>query len=244
MINTPFYKKFRVSEFIQFFTDVIKICIQNNPVQLKINKQLEGLKEPCDKIDSVFKKNQKSDLTEKLEVLDTRRDKALVCISKIADGYLNHFREDKRDAARLITDCIDKYGSRIYDMNYQAETSILSNLGNDLQNKTELANATTVIKVDEVVTEMITANTEFSDCFIDRIEEQAKETGENAGKLINEALQKYRLLVRHIEAHATISPSKERDVLISQLNSLINRYNSTMAMRNHTKPEEVIVEDI
>lgn len=95
MIIKAVFQKFRTSEFIQFFSDITTICQQNNTTELGVQSQFEALKQSEQDLENSFKQSQKSELTAVIDKLDQRRDKALVCISKIADGYLSHYNTKK-----------------------------------------------------------------------------------------------------------------------------------------------------
>lgn len=241
MILTPFFNRFRTSEFIQFFSDTATICSQSNPKRLNIEVQFNEFNRQQKSLEESFKQNRKSEITTQLAKLDERRDRALVCISAIADGYLSHFNPREQEAAQKISDCISKYGSKLYTLNYQAETSVLTSLGKDL--KSELSEPVKLLHLNEVVDEMNAANTEFNEKFIDRIDETSMDDSESTTNLINPTLEKYKVLCKHIVAHATISPSEQYTNLIKRLNTLIGRYNSTMALRNNGKPDDIIIND-
>ncbi|MBN1182261.1 MAG: hypothetical protein JXB49_08245 [Bacteroidales bacterium] len=241
MILTPIFNRFRISEYIQFFSDTATICSQSNPKELNIEAQFNEFNRQQKSLEESFKQNRKSEITALLTKLDERRDRALVCISIVADGFLNHFNPRKQDAAQKISDCISKYGSKLYTLNYQAETSVLTSLGEDLQG--ELSESVNLLHLNEVVDEMNAANTEFNEKFIDRIDETSMDDSESTSNLIKLTLEKYKVLCRHIDAHATITPSEQYTNLIKRLNALIERYNSTMALRNNDKTDETIIND-
>jgi hypothetical protein len=52
-----------------------------------------------------------------------------------------------------------------------------------------------------------------------------------AGTLVQECRDNYNTLVKHLEANATINPSEAYTALISKLYSLIEKFNTTVAMR-------------
>lgn len=121
-------------------------------------------------------------------------------------------------------------------MNYSAETSVISNLSTELTGT--LPTQLKILDIKDVAEEMTEANNSFNQKFLERIEESANDASQSSGELIKVTTQKYRELCKHIEAHATITPSDAYNNLISNLNSLIERYNSTMALRGNAIDDE------
>lgn len=61
------------------------------------------------------------------------------------------------NSSRLVFG-IDKYGSKIHAFNYQAETSTITNLVNDLETIMELINAIALLVINDVVSELKASN--------------------------------------------------------------------------------------
>ncbi len=242
MISTVLFNKFRIEECIQFFKDVSGICQNSNPEQLKINRQYKALKESVDKLEEEFKADRKSEYTEEIQALDHRRDEAVICLRKIADGFTNHYDKSKSEAGKAIIDCIDKYGTSVYKMNYKAETGILSNLGDDLKNDKTVSQAVESLGLSDVVSEMIKANKLFNERFLSRIEQQTEDVSQSATELVIESKTFYKALTDHIIAYNTIEPTEALTSLINKLNTLIESYNQTVESRG-SKPEDENIEE-
>ncbi len=235
--------KLRIAESTQFFGDVLNLCKQSNPADLNIKTQWSELDKSIKKLNESFKKSQASLKTSELSTLDERRDNAIVFLRKIADAYTNHHDVAKKQAGKQLLIAIDKYGRRISKMNYQAETSVLDNLVTDLKNETDSAVSIKLLGLADTVAEIKTANDLFNQTYLERVGEAAGKDLAAAGELVQECRQKYNALVRHIEANATINPSEAYDVLISQLNNLIEKFNIMLAQRagRNGGHEEVVV---
>ena len=223
--------KLRVSEGTQFFGDVLTVCEKNKPSELNIKKQWDALGASYKLLTNSFKKDQSSQLTEDLVQLDDRRDQAIICLRKLADGYTDHHVEAMNNAGKVVLAAIDKYGSRISKMNYQAETSVIDNLVADLTQEEHNASAVKLLKINDVVKELGTANEEFNAVYLERVEEAASKDLSAASELLYECREKYNDLVKHIEANAIVNPSEAYDNLIKQLNSLIDKFNLMVALR-------------
>jgi len=236
MINSVNFKLFRKSESVQFFNDIVTLCSESNPQALNIEAQLSTLNECVNSLNSNFATDRSSEITNDLISLDQRRDKAIVCLRMLTEGFTNHYDSAKSDAATLLLQTIDKYGNKISKMNYQAETSTLDNLGDELQNDAKAAELVSQLGLSDLVGEMIEANTAFNTRYLDRVKEKAGGNEIAIGELIKESVANFRLLTAHIEAHSTLDPSAEISTLIDRINELTERYNLTVK-RKHTDNE-------
>lgn len=241
MILTPKISKLRNSESVQFFVDVITLCKDNKAGELNLQKPLTDLEKASKTLSTSFKIEQASILTSELIVLDSRRDQAINCLRKLADGYASHHDEAKMKAGKLLLAVIGKYGKAIARMNYQAETGVLTNLATDLKDNAKNAAAVKLLGVGDTVAEMAEANTLFNKTYIDRVGESAAKDMASATDIVVDCKDKFATLVKHIEANAVIAPSEGLETLIRQLNSLIEKFNTMLAMRGGRKedaPEE------
>lgn len=227
--------KLRIPESNQFFGDVLGVCKKADPVALNFQAQFLGLEESHQELNKSFKKQKASMRTAELALLDARRDDAIICLRKLVDGYTNHHDESKKVAGKLLKLTIDKYGRQISKMNYQAETSVLDNVVVDLEDGGEKAAAVTLLGVSDTVAEIKASNGLFSATFLDRVGEDAAKAMVASGELVMECRGKYELLAKHIEANATINPSGAYTSLINELNALIEKFNTLLAIRQGRK---------
>jgi hypothetical protein len=238
MILTPRISKLRNSESVQFFVDVITLCKDNKASELNLQKPLAELEKSSKALSTSFKKEQASALTTELTELDNRRDLAIICLRKLADGYRSHHDEAKKKAGKLLVAVIDKYGKAIARMNYQAETGVLTSLGADLKDDAKNAAAVKLLGLGDTVTEMATANNLFNKTYIERVGEAATNDIVSASDMVTDCKDKFAALVMHIEANAVIAPSEGLDTLMKQLNSLIEKFNTMLAMRGGRKGDD------
>ncbi len=226
MIATIHYQKLWVSEFIQFLKNLTSICRNNHPAALSIDTALIPLEENINKLDALFKKEQGSHLTKEIVALDKRRDNAIKLLTLHAKGYSRYcFEEAKRQAAEKIYKAITKYGHSIYRLNYQAETSTLSILVNELLSDPGLARAVNTLDIQPVVNELKTANDFFNDMYLSRVINMADMAAESASAQRKTAMKHYRRLIKLIEALAVVSGQDRYQSLINELNELIETYN-------------------
>ena len=231
MLKTIYFRMLWVNEFIQFLKIVISICKKNDPVALNIDTRLESLEENFNNLESVFKKEQGSDLTEEIAALDERRDTALISLGLLVKGYANYFEIKISKAAEKIISILNRYGNRIYKLNYNAETSTLRNLVYDLESDPEMNGAVNILGLQPLIDELKTANTLFEEKYVTRLRELAKTPDESAIELRKTAMTAYRDLVNLIEAYVEISGPERYQNLIDELNKLIDTYNETAVSR-------------
>ena len=98
MLNTIFYRKLRIGEFIQFMKQLLAFCKESNPKLLGVSKQINELERRWKELEQLFKKVTGSDLTTVLEAQDERRDKAISGLRLFFESLAYHFDTSKRDA--------------------------------------------------------------------------------------------------------------------------------------------------
>lgn len=232
--TTPYFGNYNQSECIQYLLDAAELCKRQNNDSLAA--PLQALEQGNAKLMQAFKKDKKSNITQLLTQYDQRRDDALVCLRLAARAYSIHNDAATREAASIVLSTIDKYGKSLERLNYQAETSVISNLYFDLTDETR-AVAVAKIHMSDVVEEMNTSNNLFNGTYLTRVEESAAKEEVATGILIQETIAHYRRLVAVIEAYHTINPEGGYDVLLKQINELAAKYNGLV--NTSTSKEEV-----
>jgi len=240
MIRSAILSKYRIQEFIQFISNMLMIVKQHGPDKLKIKALYTVLYQHHEKLQEAYKQDTISDITPQLAHLDIRRDQAIICLRQICDGYTHHHNEKLKTAGKKIVECIDKYGSRLYSLNYGAETAALKHLARDLQTNPECISALQEMHMEDVVNEMHMANTKFEKLFIQRLGEFSQYETKSTKELIQLTSEAYRTLVQHVDAHATLALSEEFTSLISHMNENIEHFNQVVERRKRGgEPEEM-----
>ncbi|MCG8582807.1 MAG: DUF6261 family protein [Bacteroidales bacterium] len=224
--TTPYFGSYNQSECIQYLLDAEELCKRHENKNL--DAPLQTFNEGNTDMVKAFKKERKSNITKLLTQYDQRRDDAIVCLSLVARAYSNHFDAEIRDAAETVLNTIDKYGKSLHRLNYQSQTSVLSNLYNDLTTETGVT-ALAKIHMTDVAEEMQTSNNLFNETYLARVEESAAQDQIATGELIKVSIDNYRHLVSIIEAYHTIKPDDGYDVLLKQLNELAAKYNGLIS---------------
>lgn len=235
MNATPLFNAYRVSEYIQFYADVLKLCSQNTEAATQVQTQLDAFTASTQALQNTFKVSQASDITTELSELDARRDQLIICLRKMADAYTDHYDPDLQAAAKTLLNCIDKYGKRIYHMNYQAQTSTMSNLGNELTTDDEMKTVVSTLNLADIVEKMNGFNNQFNNRFLSRVTENTEDQHISSGEAIKQAVTDYRSMMEHLNAYSIISPSESNTKLLAEIGTLITQYNTTVEQRSGKK---------
>ncbi|WKN41042.1 DUF6261 family protein [Tunicatimonas pelagia] len=243
MIASANLSKYRIKEFIQFVRNSLIIVNQHNADKLQVKAQYNGLNKEYLQLEQAYKQESTSETGVKLSALDDQRDQAIICLRMISEGYIRHPKATLRAAGEQVVECINKYGTRLYNLNYSAETAALKNIGRDLQTIPAYAQAIKDMHLEDVVSEMKKANQAFEKVFIQRLEEtsKSKEETPNTRQLVQSTSEAYRTLVKHIEARATLSPSAKYTLFINHFNENIEHFNQIIERRRLDTTDEPVV---
>lgn len=226
MIQKIRVHKLRASELLQFLNDAIKLCNQQSTEPMKLATVITALITDTNSFDRLFKLNPGSAITLELIDLDDRRDNCVMGIHQVLEGYSHYFEAVLRTAAQNLLNNMNKYGSSIYDLNYQAETRTITNMLNEWTTSSTLAAAVTTLNLGAWTTELKTANNLFNERYLQRVDEKASAPQINSFQARKKAIASYRQLIQQIEARATLAEDQTYNSLINSLNALIDKYNT------------------
>jgi hypothetical protein len=204
---------------------------RHDVAKLKIEALVIGLSQPHEMLRTAYKKDTLSEITPQLAQLDAIRDRAILCLRQVCKGYVNYPDEKLSAAGKKIVECIDKYGSKLYRLNYGAETAALNNLAIDLQTDAECIKALKALHMEALVQQMQATNLAFQDLFIERLEEYSEYEGKTTRELTQHTTEAYKTLVQYIEANALLAPSRKYTSLINLMNENIEHYNQVAERR-------------
>ncbi len=245
MINKITLVTLRQDEILQFNNDVTSLISLNNPEALKIQKPLARLKSTNEEIGTMITAESYTPLTEELNLLDMRRDVAIIGISQVVEGFTNHFDPIFRKYATLLQSNINLYGPAIARQSLPVETASLTNLTNDWKTKPALKEAITAFNLDGWLSELIEANIAFNKKYIERAEKTGNASDSSVKPKRNEAAKIWMELRDLIESRYKITLDDEGDTapylkLINSLNAIIEKYNQLIAVRTKDKPSAPI----
>ena len=231
MITTAYLFRYRIKEFTQFIRNTLMIVGQHGPEQLQVKPQYQALNKLYQQLERAYLPDNVNALSTQLAQLDAARDQAIVCLRMLSDGYSRHPFPTFSEAGQILLATIDKYGSRLYDLNYSAETAVLKKLVYDLQNTTNGVQAVQTLQLEDVVSEIKRVNQEFERQFVRQLEAASQIEGPSVRELVQRTAEAYRTLVKFVEAHATLTPSPEYTLFSHHLNENIEHFNQIVSRR-------------
>ena len=235
MFTTAYLFRYRIKEFIQFMRNALIIVRQHGPEQLRVKAQYQALSKLYQQLETAYRQTDDNTLTRELAELDTARDRAVVCLRMLSEGYTRHPSAAQREAGQQLLECIDKYGSRLYDLNYSAETTALKKVILDLQNDPACAAALQQLQLEAVVAEIKRANQEFERQFVRYLEESGQTSGPRVRDLVQQTAGAYRTLVEHVGAHALLTPSAAYTLFSHHLNENVEHFNQLVSRRKQAR---------
>ena len=159
MLTEAKLKLYRNSEFIGFIRNTIELINHSGLTILDDAKASLTLAHKY--LDTSFKVSTGSNITTTVQELDARRDAAITGLAMISKAYTYHFDPEISKAGVLVSKEISKYGGRIAQQTYQAETTSLESLVKDFDTDTEVKAALTLLGLDTWVTELNTSTEAF-----------------------------------------------------------------------------------
>lgn len=218
--------KLRISELLQFLNDVTKLVTQQSTEPMQLAAVITALVTDTNSFDKYFKQEMGSAFTLELINLDSRRDECIIGIRLVLEGYSRHFDGTTKAAAQNLLANMNKYGSQIYNLNYQAETSTISSLVNDWNSMGTLTGAVSKLNLSAWVNELNTVNTLFNDSYLKRVDEKGSAPPIKSIEARKKVIATYKALIQHIEARAILAEDETFIPLINNLNALVTKYNT------------------
>jgi|GEM_PF-1857610 len=234
-------EKYRNGECLQYLTDVLKIITEENAKALSVVEQQALLKSAVEDFRKKFQPLAGSEITPEITVLDKRRDDALKGIRLMIQAYTYHKEEKIKQQAAHLNHHLEGYGNRIDRLRYQLETATITGLLKDWD--AEYKAAIAALNLSYWVEELRSANTLFSSKYIARVQEQATiETGV-IPQIRGEAIQRYRALIKYLEAYGLIAPSKLNHKILNEIYALAIKYNTAIERGGSTENTEELTSE-
>jgi hypothetical protein len=242
-MNRPMLDRYRNSEFLQYMKDVLELVNLQDVDTLQLTTQRDAMQAVTSQMDNLFQQEQSSGITQELIDLDTRRDRAFMGIKGLLETHQYHYEDAMQSAARSLLYNLNTYGTNIPRLNYQAETAVIDSMLSDWSTEPELATATTTLRMTDWIAELATANEVFNDRYLARISEAAANPAVSFTTIRDEGADTYRVLVAHIEAHATLGTNATHQSLVNEVSELASQYNQTVDFRSNTSSDDAPLPD-
>jgi len=239
MINYVKLQPLRNGEYIQFLTDTLHIVLNNDPEALMVKQQYDLLRRELDTIEKIFKTKQASAITQEIEALDVRRDKAINGANLQIHSLTYSTDPLLSDHAKTLKAHLRLFGPGIARKNYQSETTVLRNIVNDWKTKPELMEAITALQLTTWQTEIEQANDAFSEAYSRRNEELVAAPSEKLKTLRLEGNEAYYKLRDRLNALMEVNEGAEPWAsTIDRLNQHISNYQALLKRRGAGSGEQ------
>lgn len=202
-----------------------------------IASRVEALTAEVLKLKVVYNKDQGSDVTDLLDAVDDRRDKAINGIKLSCEGLSNSNEKTRATAAKLVFECIEKHRPGIARLNNIAETAVLDAIVLEWKNSTDLTAALETLDFTSWAEELKEANNLYSSTHQNRIDDKLETTGDSFSDLRTDTQASYKTLCDGIAAHYELDKNPEHLKLINAINLIIEEYNLILKKRGGSKDD-------
>ena len=232
MLNAIYLNALRNDEFIQLFRDITGLLAKFDVGKLRIEDEANAIKEALQELDDLFGAYSRGSAhTQAMAMVDADRDKAITGLKMVVSGFLYHFDAKKAHAANLLYNQINKYGTNIARLNYEAETTVLKNLADDFEQMADLRKSINILGLGDWVEYMKQKNEEFGNNYQKRIDNLAEGSNEALMTIRPKAREIYKRLETKVTAGQVIMNTPEHEKLIKKMNILADRYNNIPKLR-------------
>ncbi len=228
----------RKEEMTELLRSTLDICLQNDANALNLNTQVNALRSIVDQLDDTLVYERENEFTKELEALDSDRDEA---ITGLRFGFVMntyHQHPKIKEAAQILLDRVDSYGSSIARMNYESESAAIINLINDFETEENLKAALQRVGLQNWVDRLKIANQKFRTLYTERITEESKKNKTSFSAIRPEAMTVYTNLINRINAYVVLDEEKKYESIHNELITLTDRYHQIISNRKRNTSEE------
>jgi hypothetical protein len=195
----------------------------------KISDLIKILADCLEKEDQCYKVIRKSFLSQIKEIIDNARDTLIIGIKHLIKAGLRHFDKKKQEAAQRLKIVFDEYDKpvSITELSFDAATVTINNLLREL-------NGNYVSDVQELelgpwLAELQAKNDEFENAVKSRNVEISEKPDLHSVDIRKESDKAYKDIVTYINSLIVIDKETSYDQLVTELNTVIKRYNDIYA---------------
>ena len=229
-VTTALFGNYRNGEYLQFMKNVLTIYQKFDLDALHLTSRVQVLTDSTASMNEVFMSITAHELTPELQLLDQRRDKALIGIRLYLDCMTYKEEDTVVKAAQLLQANYFSHGDRIEKLSYQQETAVTDALLNDWATNPSLVAAQTTINITDWVALLKELNTQFNQLYVNRAQTTLK-----PGQIEEKRTQMrtaYDELALDTMSYARLADDKTSYFeIIDDLNGLIGDYNQSVTLR-------------
>jgi hypothetical protein len=232
MIKQPKFGKLNNDAIFGFYTDVVKA------IERHTDENLTPYTEPIQamylQLDAGYKLGRMNEITAEIKALDEQRDRALVGIRKVLEGYELYYQANKAEAAARLLYSLNKYGN-ITRLTYSEQSGALTSLLNEWK-ETTLKDNLELLGLKDWVEDLRLTQDKFALRYLDRAEDEATKKAVPISKLIPDAVKLYQEFALMLTAFAKINPTTFTP-LANLLDELGKKYNEALRSETPKKKE-------
>lgn len=223
MITQPKFRKLNSDAFFAFYTDVVQaIKVYGTEALVPYTEPIEAMQL---KLDAGYKLGQMNEITAEIKALDEQRDRALVGIRKVLEGYETYYKTEEAEAATRLLYSLNKYGN-ITRLTYSEQSGALQSLLGEWKTGT-LKDNLQLLHLLEWVEDLRLVQEKFAQRYLNRAIEESLKDAVPISKLTTEATKLYQNFALMITAFAQMNPT-EYQPFAKLLDELGKKYNAAL----------------
>ena len=222
----------RNEEWYQFFAEFKRLALEHGVEELHIEVLFIRFLALLEDADTVLEQTRASELTAKIQKLDSERDKVFNGLRAMIKAFKSHFDPEKVEAATRLFILLKLYGY-LSSKGYSHETAGLYNFIEDLKDK--YAADINTLGIGDIVLKLEEINNEFGDVIMQRNEQQSTKTDLKMKDVRKELNTCYNEIINYLESYMTVNPEHGFEPFIKKLNTNIERYKNLLSRRKGRK---------
>jgi len=241
-VTTANFGNYRNGEYLQFMKNVIAIYKKYDTATLLLASRVQTLEEANATMNEVFMSATSHELTPELQLLDQKRDKALVGIRLYLECMMYKSQDEVVKAAQVLQTNYFSHGNRIEKLSYQQETAVTDALLHDWATIPSLVAAKQLLNIGDWIAELRDLNAQFNDRYITRAQTTLKPGQIDEKRVLMR--QAYEELVMDTISHSRLAADKAPYLeIIDGLNGLIGDYNQSVNLRLSGRGSDTTTDD-
>lgn len=207
--------------YFSFHSDFLKALEADTKVSEKVSPQIKAYKTALEKVNEAMVISQKSHKTDEIAKADRERDQLYMGLKNAVKSYAHIPNEEMQTAQKVLAQVIKDYGIKT-SMQLDKQTGLLVSFIQDLE--TKYTNEVSRLGLATFLTPLKQANEKVKVVLSERTEEQSTKEAGAMKSARNTTDEVYRLLVKHINAHALLEGEENYVNFIDFANEHIDRF--------------------
>ncbi len=221
LIKSTSLNKAHIMDFAEVMSIVASFLEKEDLDALKLTQIANEFTQQLEALDKGLVQARKTGLTEKIVATDNQRDSLFVGFRSVLNGMLHFPDQNVAEMAEQIKIVVDKYGKNIPRLPQREETSVLTNLIDDLQ-ADENKEKVNSLNLTPWVVAMQKANNEFEKLYTERTEKSSKIVIALAKEEREKMQEAFTSLCQTINAYGIIEGEEAYKSLANKINEEVS----------------------